>query len=89
MKHSRVKNFPAIREIVKDEDEFYIIMDNLEKNMEFVIKGDIDKEEIFKIGRQIIQLTVNLAEKKVFPREIRPVHLFLDKNYTSIKLAHL
>lgn len=33
MKHSQSKYFPNIVEIVKDEDQFYIIMDNLEKNL--------------------------------------------------------
>ena len=43
MKHSKIKNFPTIREIVKDEDQFYIILENMERNLEFIIKGDIEK----------------------------------------------
>ena len=89
MKHSKIKNFPSIQQIIKDEDQFYLILDNMDKNLEFIIKGDIDKEEIFKIGLQIIHLAVNLAGKKVYPREIRPVHLFLDNNFNSIRMAHL
>lgn len=33
MKNSKVKNFPAIHEIIKDEDQFYIILENMHKNM--------------------------------------------------------
>lgn len=54
-----------------------------------MIKSDIDKEEIFKIGRLVIQLAVSLAEKKIYPREIRPVHLFVDNHYSHLKLGHL
>lgn len=43
MKHSKIKNFPNIHQIIKDEDQFYIIMENMDKNLEFIIKGDIDK----------------------------------------------
>ena len=43
MKNSKLKNFLSIHEIVKDEDQFYIMMDHLPKNLEFIIKTDIDK----------------------------------------------
>lgn len=89
MKHSQSKYFPNIVEIVKDEDQFYIIMDNLEKNLQFVIKTDITKDHVFKIGRLLIQLALNFTQKNIHPREIRPVHLFVDENFNTIKLAHL
>lgn len=89
MKHSKLPNFPAIHEIVKDEDQFYVILGDMEKNLEFVIKGDIEKEDIFQLGRQVIKLAINLSEKSIYPREIRPVHLFTDSGYNTLKLAHL
>ena len=61
MKQSQSKYFPNVREIVKDDDQFYIIMENLERNLEFVIKSDITKDQIFKIGRLLIQMGVNFS----------------------------
>lgn len=43
MKLSQSKYFPAIREIVKDDDQFYVILESMEKNLEYVIKTDITK----------------------------------------------
>lgn len=89
MKNSKVKNFPAVHEIVKDEDQFYIVMESLGRNLEIVIKSDIEKDVIFRVGRLLAQLAANFAEKKIYPREVRPSHLFVDDTYTIIKLGHL
>lgn len=43
MKNSKLKNFPSVHEIIKSEDQFYIIMESMHKNLEFVIKADIEK----------------------------------------------
>ena len=68
MKNSKLKNFPSVHEIIKEEDQFYIIMESSHKNLEFVIKADIEKEVIFRIGRLLVQLAANFAEKKIYPR---------------------
>lgn len=41
MKNSKLKNFPAVQEIVKDEDQFYIVTEYMHKNLEMIIKSDI------------------------------------------------
>lgn len=33
MKNSKLKNFPIFHEIVKDEDQFYIVMESMHKNL--------------------------------------------------------
>lgn len=89
MKNSKVKNFPAIHEIVKDQDQFFIIFEHMHHNLEFIIKSDIEKDNIFKVGRLLIQLATNLSEKGIYPREIRPSHLFADEGLSILKLCHL
>lgn len=68
MKNAKIKNFPNIQEIVKDEQQFYLILEQTHKNLEFVIKTDIEKDTIFKIGRLLVQLALNLSDKKIYPR---------------------
>jgi hypothetical protein len=33
MKNAKIKNFPNIQEIVKDEEQFYIILEQTHKNL--------------------------------------------------------
>ena len=51
--------------------------------------GELEKEDIFRIGRAIIQMVIHLGENKILPREIRPSALFISSNYHSIRMAHI
>ena len=89
MNNSPLKEVPSIKEIVKDEGAFCCVFDNLERNLEAVIREELQKDDIFKLARALIQLVVHLHEHAILPRELRPLALFTPHNYLTLKLAHL
>jgi hypothetical protein len=62
MKQSKHKYFGNIKEIVKEDGSFYFIFENMDENLAKVIQYDIDKKDIFKISRNLIQMIVSLWE---------------------------
>lgn len=89
MNNSKAKEIASIREIVKDDASFYCIFDNLDQNLEAVIRRELQKEEIFKISRTLIQMVLHLTNAKILPRELRPSSLFVSSNFLTVKIAHL
>jgi hypothetical protein len=89
MNNSKAKEIASIREIVKDENSFYCIFDNLDRNLDAVIRTELQKEDIFKISRTLIQMVLHLTEAKILPRELRPTSLFVTSNFLTVKIAHL
>jgi hypothetical protein len=62
MKQSKHKYFGNIKEIVKEDGSFYFIFESMDENLAKVIQYDIDKKDIFKISRNLIQMIVSLWE---------------------------
>ena len=89
MNNNMVKEISNIKEIVKDDSNFYCVFDHLENNLDIVIRGELQKEDIFKISRVVILMVIHLAQHKIVPREIRPSSLFVSSNFLTIKMAHL
>ena len=61
MNNAAVKELAHIKEIVKDESHFYCVLEQLDQNLDTVIRGELQKEDIFKISRLIIQMVVHLS----------------------------
>lgn len=68
MNNNRVKEIANIKEIVKDETSFYCIFEHLDLNLDTVIRGELEKEDIFKIARTLIQMVIHLHESALVPR---------------------
>ena len=68
MNNAKAKEIASIREIVKDENSFYCIFDNLDLNLDAVIRTELQKEDIFKISRTLIQIVIHLTEAKILPK---------------------
>jgi len=49
----------------------------------------LQKEDIFKISRALIQMLLHLNEHKIVSREIRPSSLFISDNLLALKIAHI
>ena len=89
MNNSKAKEIASIREIVKDDTSFYCIFDNLDLSLDAVIRRELQKEDIFKISRTLIQMVLHLTDAKILPRELRPSSLFVTSNFLTVKVAHL
>ena len=61
MNNNMVKEISNIKEIVKDDSNFYCVFDHLENNLDIVIRGELQKEDIFKISRVVILMVIHLA----------------------------
>lgn len=68
MSQPKIKYLSSIREVAKDESSFYCVMEPMEENLENVILGDLSKEDIYKISRNLIQMICHFHEHKVIPR---------------------
>lgn len=89
MNNPKLREMANIKEIVKDDSHFYCVFDDLENNLDIVIRGELQKEDIFKISRTVIQMVIHLHEQQIIPREIRPSALFISNNFLTIKMAHI
>ena len=61
MNNNMVKEISNIKEIVKDDSNFYCVFDHLENNLDIVIRGELQKEDIFKISRVVILMVIHMA----------------------------
>lgn len=68
MNHTKVKEIATLKEIVKDDSNFYCVFNHLDENLDLVIRGELQKEDIFKISRTLIQMIIHLHEENIVPR---------------------
>lgn len=89
MNNSKIKCVANLKEIVRDQQNFHCVFDHLELNLEALIRTELQKEDIFKLSRALIQMIIQLNEHQIVPREIRPSALFVNSNYLTLKIAHI
>jgi serine/threonine protein kinase len=87
-KNTKCRYIAKIKEIIKEENSFYCVMDNAEINLTEIIRNDIERKDIYKISRQLIEMLVGLNEENIMVRDIRPSHIFMSTSRGNLKLYH-
>jgi tRNA1(Val) A37 N6-methylase TrmN6 len=87
MKQQNLPFLAKIKEIIKENGKFFVVHEPLTQCVDDLKKKSLSLTDIANIGKQMIEISLNLMKEGVTLAELRPEFYFVNRK--RVKLAHI